>query len=244
MGNDSISKALITAEDIQVKVRQIGDQISRDYAGMHPVLVGVLNGALIFMADLMREIDLPLEAYMMAASSYDGYESTGTVEIIKPLEASITGRHVILVEDIVDTGITLDSLLESLAEAGRIRDPDAPEVRWEYLSAESFLGKGTPEERVLEGENELRLLSSWFDRLGTTGILDPLSQWLSHYFPSQSAAQLENALYGLFETGMRNAGDVVRLRWPDGRSAYQVRILDRSYWLQPDGSLLLTPLTW
>ncbi len=124
MGNESISKALITAEDIQVKVREIGDQISRDYAGRHPVLVGVLNGALIFMADLMREIDLPLEAYMMAASSYDGYESTGTVEIIKPLEASITGRHVILVEDIVDTGITLDSLLESLQS----EDPASLEI--------------------------------------------------------------------------------------------------------------------
>ena len=161
------------------------------------------------------------------------------------LRLSSTSEHAVDVESLLDqASMPPDSLLESLAEAGRIRDPDAPEVWWEYLSAESFLGKGTPEERVLEGENELRLLSSWFDRLGTTGILDPLSQWLSHYFPSQSAAQLENALYGLFETGMRNAGDVVRLRWPDGRSAYQVRILDRSYWLQPDGSLLLTPLTW
>ena len=114
MGNDSVGKALITTGDIQEKVCEIGMEISRDYAGKQPVLVGVLNGALIFMADLMRVIDLPLEAYMMAASSYDGYESTGTVEIIKPLDASITGRNVILVEDIVDTGITLDCLLESL----------------------------------------------------------------------------------------------------------------------------------
>lgn len=114
MGDSSIGKALITADDIQEKVREIGSQITRDYAGKRPILVGILNGALIFMADLMREIDLPLEAYMMAASSYEGYETTGTVEIIKPLDASITGRDVILVEDIVDTGITLDCLLESL----------------------------------------------------------------------------------------------------------------------------------
>ena len=114
MSQDSVGKALITADDIREKVREIGSEISRDYAGKQPVLVGILNGALIFMADLMREIDLPLEAYMMAASSYDGYESTGTVEIIKPLDASIAGRDVILVEDIVDTGITLDCLLESL----------------------------------------------------------------------------------------------------------------------------------
>lgn len=116
MSEDSLGKALITADDIREKVREIGSEISRDYAGKQPVLVGILNGALIFMADLMREIDLPLEAYMMAASSYDGYESTGTVEIIKPLDASITGRDVILVEDIVDTGITLDCLLESLQD--------------------------------------------------------------------------------------------------------------------------------
>ena len=114
MSHNSIDKTLITAHAIRGKVREIGSEISRDYAGRRLVLVGVLNGALIFMADLMREIDLPLEAYMIAASSYDGYESTGTVEIIKPLDASIAGRDVILVEDIVDTGITLDCLLESL----------------------------------------------------------------------------------------------------------------------------------
>ncbi len=116
MSEDSVGKTLITADDIREKVREIGSEISRDYAGKQPVIVGILNGALIFMADLMREIDLPLEAYMMAASSYDGHESTGTVEIIKPLDASIAGRDVILVEDIVDTGITLDCLLESLQD--------------------------------------------------------------------------------------------------------------------------------
>ena len=116
MSEDSVGKTLITADDIREKVREIGSEISRDYAGKQPVIVGILNGALIFMADLMREIDLPLEAYMMAASSYDGYESTGTVEIIKPLDARIDGRDVILVEDIVDTGITLNCLLESLQD--------------------------------------------------------------------------------------------------------------------------------
>lgn len=124
MSDDRVGRALISADAIQAKVREIAGEISRDYSGKRPVLVGVLNGALIFMADLMREIDLPLEAYMMAASSYDGYESTGTVEIIKPPEASITGRDVILVEDIVDTGITLNCLLESL----RSENPASLEV--------------------------------------------------------------------------------------------------------------------
>lgn len=114
MTEDSLGEVLLSAESIRRKVREIGAEISHDYAGKEPVLVGVLNGALVFMADLMREIDLPLEAYMMAASSYDGYESTGKVDIIKPLDASIAARDVVLVEDIVDTGITLDCLLKSL----------------------------------------------------------------------------------------------------------------------------------
>ena len=108
------TKILITADRIHWRTAELGSEIARDYAGKRPVLVGVLNGALIFMADLMREIDLPLEAYMMAASSYDGTESAGSVDIIKPLDADISGRDVILVEDIVDTGITLQRLLNDL----------------------------------------------------------------------------------------------------------------------------------
>lgn len=114
MTEDSLGKVLLSAESIRRKVRKIGAEISRDYAGKEPVLVGVLNGALVFMADLIREIDLPLEVYMMAASSYEGTASTGSVEIIKPLDADISGRDVILVEDIVDTGITLERLLRDL----------------------------------------------------------------------------------------------------------------------------------
>ena len=137
-----------------------------------------------------------------------------------------------------------DSLVEALATTGKSRDPNAPDIQWEHLNTESFPRDRAPEEQVLDGESKRRLLAAWYGRLSATGTLDPLVQGLSHYFPSHSAAHLENALYGLFEEGMRDTGDVVRFRWMDGRSAYQVRILDRSYWLQPDGSLLLTPLTW
>ena len=112
------TKILIDADRIRQRVAELGGEIARDYAGRRLVLVGVLNGAVVFLADLMREIDLPLEMYMMAASSYEGTESTGSVEITKTLDADISGRDVILVEDIVDTGITLQRLLTDLqAEA-------------------------------------------------------------------------------------------------------------------------------
>lgn len=137
-----------------------------------------------------------------------------------------------------------DSLVEAFAAAGESGIPNAPDIQWEQLSIGAFPRDRAPEEQALEGERKRRLLTAWYGRLGATGTLDPLVQGLSHYFPSHSAAHLETALYGLFETGMRDTGDVVRYRWRDGRSAYQARILDRSYWLQPDGSLLLTPLTW
>ena len=136
------------------------------------------------------------------------------------------------------------SLVEAFAAAGKSRDPNAPDVQWEHPSAESSPRDSAPEERVLEGENKRRLLAAWYRRLGVTGTLDPLLQRLSHNFPSHSASHLENALYGLFEAGMRDIGDIVHVQWKNGNRAYQIRILDRSYWLQADGSLLLTPLTW
>ena len=114
---NSADNTLITEEAIQLRVNALGAEIAHDYAGARPVLVGVLNGALVFMADLMRAIDLPLEYYAVAASSYTGTESTGSVEIIKPLDADVSGRDVIVVEDIVDTGLTLDRLLQDLRAA-------------------------------------------------------------------------------------------------------------------------------
>ncbi len=111
---EAIDRVLITAAQIQRKVRELGAQISKDYAGKAPLLVGVLRGVACFMADLMRHISLPLSVDFMAVSSYEGDQS-GAVRILKDLDEKIEGRHVLVVEDIVDTGMTLNHLLGLLS---------------------------------------------------------------------------------------------------------------------------------
>lgn len=112
-------EVLFTADEIAVRVSEIGKQITADYAGKELVLVGVLKGSSVFHADLMRAIDLPLAIDFMAVSSYkDGTRSTGDVEILKDLSNPIRDKHVIVVEDIVDTGLTLTRLLDILESRG------------------------------------------------------------------------------------------------------------------------------
>src|SRR5438128_8437065 len=104
---------LLPTEQIKTRISELGAEISRDYANKDLVLVGVLKGSCIFMADLMREIDLPLKIDFMAVSSYkDGTKTTGDVEILKDLSNPIREKDVLVVEDIVDTGLTLTRLLE------------------------------------------------------------------------------------------------------------------------------------
>ncbi len=112
-------EVLYNEEQISERIKSLGTQITSDYSGKELVLVGVLKGSCIFMADLMRAIDLNLTIDFMAVSSYkDGTRSTGDVEILKDLSNSIRGKHVIVVEDIVDTGLTLSRLLEILESRG------------------------------------------------------------------------------------------------------------------------------
>ena len=112
-------EVLYDREQISERIQELGSQITREYAGKELVLVGVLKGSCIFMADLMRAIDLSLTIDFMAVSSYkDGTKSTGDVEILKDLSNPIRGKHVIVVEDIVDTGLTLSRLLEILGTRG------------------------------------------------------------------------------------------------------------------------------
>lgn len=111
----SIGRILVTEAQIQQRVKELGDEISRDYAGKRPLLVAVLRGAFVFMADLAREIELPVEVDFMAVSSYGNSKtSSGVVRILKDLDEDLTDRHVIVVEDIIDSGLTLSYLRRNL----------------------------------------------------------------------------------------------------------------------------------
>ena len=104
----SIGRTIIAADDLAARVAELGAEITADYQGRRPLLVGVLKGAFVFMSDLARAIDLPVELDFMAVSSYGtSTTSSGVVRIVKDLETDIEGRDVILVEDIVDSGLTL-----------------------------------------------------------------------------------------------------------------------------------------
>ena len=106
---------LLTAEQIRARVTELGAEISRDYAGRTPILIGVLKGSLVFMADLARAITTPINVDFMSISSYGDGTNSGVVRILKDLDESITGHDVILVEDIIDTGLTLTYLLATLS---------------------------------------------------------------------------------------------------------------------------------
>ena len=111
----SVKEMLVSSEDIKEKVREIGERITEDYQGESLLLVGILRGAVVFLSDLMRQLQLPCEIAFMEVSSYDaGTTSSGVVRILKDLEEDITGRHVLIVEDIIDTGLTLSYLRLSL----------------------------------------------------------------------------------------------------------------------------------
>jgi hypoxanthine phosphoribosyltransferase len=120
-----IGETLVEADDLQRRVAGLGAEISRDYAGRDLVMIGVLKGAVLFIADLMRELEVPCEVDFMAVSSYgSSTDSSGVVRILKDLDASIDGRDALLVEDIVDSGLTLHYLLKNL----RARNPRSLEV--------------------------------------------------------------------------------------------------------------------
>lgn len=120
-----IRQVLISEQAIQDRVSEMGGAISRDYRGRNPLLVGVLKGVVFFMADLLRAITIPVEADFIAVSSYSAEaRDKGLVRLVKDLEIPLSGRHVLFVEDVIDTGLTLNYLLRNL----RTRDPASLEV--------------------------------------------------------------------------------------------------------------------
>lgn len=110
-----IDRVLVTEEDLRGKVCELGEVIARDYRDKFPILIGVLNGAAMFIADLIRACPIYLRVDFMAVSSYrNGTESSGAVRIIKDLDRNIEGQHVLIVEDIIDTGLTLSYLMDNI----------------------------------------------------------------------------------------------------------------------------------
>jgi hypoxanthine phosphoribosyltransferase len=120
-----LGEVLVSTEELERRVAELGEQISHDYAGRSLLLIGVLKGAVFFLSDLMRYIDIPVEVDFMAVASYgSATDSSGVVRILKDLDASIEGRDVLIVEDIVDSGLTLQYLMRNLGS----RNPRTLEV--------------------------------------------------------------------------------------------------------------------
>ncbi len=114
-----VKEVLLSEEEISLRVKELGKVISNDYKSKDLILVGILKGAVIFMADLCKNIDLPITIDFMAVSSYgDSTRSTGEVKIIKDLDFSVEGKEVLIVEDIIDTGLTLAYLTDNLRKRG------------------------------------------------------------------------------------------------------------------------------
>lgn len=110
-----VERILITSEEIGARVRELGQQITNDYAGQEILMIGVLRGAVIFMSDLARAIKRPIDIDFMAISSYGlSTNSSGTVRILKDLDEAVEGRHILIVEDIIDSGLTLNYLVENI----------------------------------------------------------------------------------------------------------------------------------
>ncbi len=125
LDDPNLGEIVVSQEQVKERIAELGREISDDYAGRAPLLVGVLKGAFVFMSDLARAIDLPVEFDFMAVSSYGSATKTsGVVRIVKDLDIDLAGRHVILVEDIVDSGLTLSYLRKNL----KARNPASLEV--------------------------------------------------------------------------------------------------------------------
>ncbi|WP_240777463.1 hypoxanthine phosphoribosyltransferase [Nonomuraea basaltis] len=153
MGHD-LEKVLIPEDELQAKIKELAGRIDEDYAGKDVLLVGVLKGAVMVMADLARALHVPVQMDWMAVSSYGaGTKSSGVVRVLKDLDTDILNRHVLIVEDIIDSGLTLHWLLENLKSRNpasleictALRKPDAVKVPIEV----KYVGFDIPQEFVI-----------------------------------------------------------------------------------------------
>jgi hypoxanthine phosphoribosyltransferase len=125
MTDPAIGETLVSSDELRRRVAELGEEVSRDYEGRDLVMVGILKGAVLFLADLMRHLTVPCEVDFMAVSSYGSQtDSSGVVRILKDLDAPIEDRHVLIVEDIIDSGLTLHYLMRNL----KARRPASLEV--------------------------------------------------------------------------------------------------------------------
>lgn len=145
--NERIKRIIFSENEIKEKIKETGEQISREYEGKPLLLISILNGAFVFMADFCRSLSIPCEiAFMSASSYYDGTESTGNVKITMDINRDLSKYHVIIVEDIVDTGRTLSKIIEILKE----RNP---------LSLKVITLLDKPERRCVEFEADISLFT-------------------------------------------------------------------------------------
>ena len=119
-----VKRVLVPEDQIRVRIEELGRQINRDYDGRHLTLIGVLKGSILFLADLMRQIEIPCTVDFMSLSSYEGQKSTGVVRLLLDLREPVEGRDLLIVEDIIDSGLTLSYLMQNL----QTRKPASIEV--------------------------------------------------------------------------------------------------------------------
>jgi len=151
--HQDIDKILLSQKEIEEKSVELAEQLKVDYADKNPILLGLLKGSTMFMADLMKSLDIDLQIDFMDVSSYDGAASTGDVKIVKDLDVSVRGRHVIIAEDIVDTGRTLEKVIEFLKNRGAasvemVTLLDKPEARIAPIAAK-YVGFTIPKAFVV-----------------------------------------------------------------------------------------------
>jgi len=151
--HDDIDRVLFSPEQIQERVQELGQQIMRDFRDRDPHLVTIVKGSLPFLADLMRAIDMPLSVDLLGVASYAGTSSSGEVRLTKDLDESIEGRHILVVEDIIDTGLTLSYVLRNLRQRAPaslkvVTFLDKPEGRGTAIEAD-YVGFTIPDEFVI-----------------------------------------------------------------------------------------------